>query len=73
MSCPKYTPPGYAPCTRDPDHDGPCAHPLAIEGVVIQAIIDLACPNTIIDHGARQAWERGRRDALDAVRALGAK
>ena len=22
-----YTPPGYAPCTREAGHSGPCAHP----------------------------------------------
>lgn len=26
MTCPRYTPAGYGPCTRDPDHDGPCSH-----------------------------------------------
>lgn len=24
-----FTPPGYAPCTREPGHEGPCAHDLA--------------------------------------------
>lgn len=24
-----YTPPGYASCTREAGHSGPCAHPLA--------------------------------------------
>jgi hypothetical protein len=24
-----FTPPGYAPCPREPGHDGPCAHELA--------------------------------------------
>lgn len=27
----------------------------------------LSCPGSIVDHGARQAWERGRRDVVDAV------
>lgn len=28
MSCPGYTPKGIEPCTRDPEHTGPCAHRL---------------------------------------------
>lgn len=36
MSCPGFTPPGYAPCTRERAHDGPCAHPYA-EGVLGRA------------------------------------
>lgn len=26
MSCPRYMPKDYEPCSRPPDHDGPCAH-----------------------------------------------
>lgn len=28
MTCPGHTPEGYEPCTRSPDHGGPCAHQL---------------------------------------------
>lgn len=31
IRCTKPQPPGYAQCTREDGHDGPCAVPLAIE------------------------------------------
>lgn len=39
MACPKTTPPGFLPCTRDPDHDGPCAHPPAPQKPSIGRIV----------------------------------
>jgi hypothetical protein len=42
MTCPKYTPEGFKQCTRDPNHDGPCAHPEAdTEARLKQIIYDL--------------------------------
>lgn len=29
MTCTKYCPAGYMPCTRAARHTGPCAHPIA--------------------------------------------
>jgi hypothetical protein len=44
-------------------------HAKALEEA-LQSIVNVAPPTTIVDHGARQAWARGLRDAADAIRAL---
>jgi hypothetical protein len=69
MTCPKFTPPGFLPCTRDPNHDGPCAHPAADpETQLKQIIYDLL--DTSKSDASRYATTEHLQARQAAVRAI---